>query len=52
MLKDQGDFRSGDFITEVVDGVRYKGPGDSTMIDTETLLEVFFGGLPGLELFS
>jgi hypothetical protein len=38
MLKDKGDCGSGDFITEVVDGVGDKGPGDSTMIDVETLL--------------
>lgn len=37
MLKDQRDCGSGDFITEVVDGVGDKGLGDSTMIDVETL---------------
>jgi len=37
-----GECGSGVFITEEVDGVGDKGLGDSTMVDTETLLEVFF----------
>jgi hypothetical protein len=37
MLKDQRDCGSGDFITEVVNGVVDKGHRDSTMIDVETL---------------
>jgi hypothetical protein len=50
MLKSK-ETESGGFITEV-DGEGDKGPGGSTLIDVETLLEVLFGGLSGLELFS
>jgi hypothetical protein len=37
MLKDQRDCGSGDFITEVADGVGDKGHRDSTVTDVETL---------------
>jgi hypothetical protein len=40
--KGSGECGSGVFIAEKVDGVGDMGLGDSTMVNAETLLEVFF----------
>jgi hypothetical protein len=41
---------SGLFIAEEVDGVRDRASGDTTVVDVQTLLEVFFEHVP--EIYS
>jgi hypothetical protein len=40
------------FIAGEVDGVGAKRSGGTTMVHVETVLKIFFGGLPDLGLFS
>jgi hypothetical protein len=49
--KGPGDSQSEVCVAEEVDGVGIKGTGDTIMVDVETLLDAFFGGMRTWDYF-